>query len=92
MGQQGGGGRWRVVGIGRYRTNTITHAYTFLAIHPSKEGDSLRSYSFFLEGDICKLVIATVLVRVLAVVSTVLYEYGSSRPACAGHAQLSRRV
>ena len=39
------------VGIGRYRTNTITHALTFLAIHPSKEGDSLRSYSFFLEGD-----------------------------------------
>ena len=47
----GRGAGWRVVGIGRYRTNTITHAYTFLAIHPSKEGDSLRSYSFFLEGD-----------------------------------------
>ena len=30
-----------------------THSLTFLAIHPaSKEGDSLRSYSFFLEGDI----------------------------------------
>ena len=40
------------VSIGKYRTNTIsaTHAcilvlyeYKFLAIHPSKEGDSLRS-------------------------------------------------
>ena len=44
------------VGIATYRycTSTIAHfyAYKFLALHPSKEGDSLRSYSFFLEGDI----------------------------------------
>ena len=35
----------------RYCTNNIVHSLTFLALHPSKEGDSLRSYSFFLEGD-----------------------------------------
>ena len=31
---------------------TYEYSYKFLALHPSKEGDSLRSlYSFFLEGD-----------------------------------------
>ena len=45
----------RQLGIATYRycTSTISHLHAckFLALHPSKEGDSLRSYSFFLEGD-----------------------------------------
>ena len=56
-GRAGGAELAGIIGVATYRycTSTIRHfyAYKFLALHPSKEGDSLRSYSFFLEGDIC---------------------------------------
>ena len=54
-GRAGGAELAGIIGIATYRycTSTISHlrACKFLALHPSKEGDSLRSYSFFLEGD-----------------------------------------
>ena len=41
--------RYRCVPV-LYQYNYASYALTFLALHPSKEGDSLRSYSF-LDGD-----------------------------------------
>ena len=60
------------ISVGIVPIQSLMHSLTFLAIHPSKEGDSLRSYTFFLEGD--KVCNSTVPVRVRrSVTGTVPY-------------------